>query len=120
MSVTLIGAAVGAASGALAGRLTDIGVNDDFMRDTARALPPGGLLSDSQEAQRETLARHDGLADFADGIGGGRDRAHRLEIMRDSRIGSFGTLALILSILARLIARRTQVDEVLWQAAQKP
>ncbi|VDS06924.1 hypothetical protein PARHAE_00095 [Paracoccus haematequi] len=38
----LIGAAVGAASGTLAGRLTDIGINDDFMRDTARALPPGG------------------------------------------------------------------------------
>lgn len=38
----LIGAAVGAASGALAGQLSDIGINDDFMRDTARALPPGG------------------------------------------------------------------------------
>ncbi|SFR18144.1 adenosylcobinamide-GDP ribazoletransferase [Poseidonocella sedimentorum] len=39
---------------------------------------------------------HDGLADFADGIGGGRDRAHCLEIMRDSRIGSYGVLALVL------------------------
>lgn len=39
---------------------------------------------------------HDGLADFADGIGGGRDRAHCLEIMRDSRIGSYGVLALAL------------------------
>lgn len=38
----LVGAAVGAASGALAGSLTDVGINDDFMRDTARALPPGG------------------------------------------------------------------------------
>ncbi|MTE00555.1 DUF1269 domain-containing protein [Paracoccus sp. YIM 132242] len=38
----LIGAAVGAASGALAGQLSDVGINDDFMRDTARALPPGG------------------------------------------------------------------------------
>jgi adenosylcobinamide-GDP ribazoletransferase len=37
----------------------------------------------------------DGLADFADGIGGGRDRAHCLEIMRDSRIGSYGVLALV-------------------------
>ena len=36
------GAAVGAASGALAGQLSDIGINDDFMRDTASALPPGG------------------------------------------------------------------------------
>ncbi|MGP6085454.1 adenosylcobinamide-GDP ribazoletransferase [Antarctobacter jejuensis] len=36
----------------------------------------------------------DGLADFVDGMGG-RDRAHRLEIMRDSRIGSYGVIALI-------------------------
>lgn len=38
----LIGAAVGAASGALVGKLSDVGINDDFMRDTARSLPPGG------------------------------------------------------------------------------
>lgn len=38
----------------------------------------------------------DGLADFADGIGGGRDKAHCLEIMRDSRIGSYGVLAMVL------------------------
>lgn len=40
----------------------------------------------------------DGLADFADGMGGGRDRAHRLEILRDSRIGSYGVLALIFGL----------------------
>jgi adenosylcobinamide-GDP ribazoletransferase len=40
----------------------------------------------------------DGLADMSDGIWGGQDRARRLEIMRDSRIGSYGTLALILSV----------------------
>ena len=39
----------------------------------------------------------DGLADFADGIGA-RDRTRRLAIMRDSRIGTFGVLALIFSI----------------------
>ncbi len=38
---------------------------------------------------------HDGLADFADGMGGGRDADHCLEVMRDSRIGSYGVLALI-------------------------
>src|SRR5690625_5084893 len=38
----------------------------------------------------------DGLADLADGIGGGRDAEHRLQIMRDSRIGSHGALALLL------------------------
>jgi uncharacterized membrane protein len=37
----LVGAAVGAASGALAGRFTDVGINDQFMRDAASALQPG-------------------------------------------------------------------------------
>jgi adenosylcobinamide-GDP ribazoletransferase len=36
----------------------------------------------------------DGLADTADGLGGGGDRERRLAIMKDSRIGSFGALAL--------------------------
>ncbi len=43
----------------------------------------------------------DGLADVADGFGGGKTREHRLEIMRDSRIGTYGTIALVLSYLAR-------------------
>lgn len=46
----------------------------------------------------------DGLADVADGFGGGRDVARKLDIMRDSRIGSYGTLALILALLLRVQA----------------
>lgn len=38
----LVGAAVGAASGALAGRFTDVGINDDFMRELGQSIPPGG------------------------------------------------------------------------------
>ncbi|PYF07164.1 cobalamin-5'-phosphate synthase [Rhodobacter viridis] len=40
----------------------------------------------------------DGLADVADGFWGGREVARRLEIMRDSRIGSYGVAALVLSL----------------------
>jgi adenosylcobinamide-GDP ribazoletransferase len=40
----------------------------------------------------------DGLADVADGFGGGRDRARKLEIMRDSRVGSYGVIALVLAL----------------------
>ncbi len=36
----------------------------------------------------------DGLADSADGLWGGADKARRLEIMKDSRIGTYGVLAL--------------------------
>lgn len=46
----------------------------------------------------------DGLADTADGFGGGGTSARKLEIMRDSRIGSYGALALILSVLLRVAA----------------
>lgn len=46
----------------------------------------------------------DGLADTADGFGGGRDRARKLEIMRDSRIGSYGVLALVLALGLRATA----------------
>jgi uncharacterized membrane protein len=37
----LAGAAIGAASGALGGKLTDVGINDQFMKDAASALQPG-------------------------------------------------------------------------------
>ena len=43
----------------------------------------------------------DGLADCADGFGGGRDKDGVLAIMRDSRIGVYAALALILSVLIR-------------------
>lgn len=49
----------------------------------------------------------DGLADAADGFGGGWNREQALRIMHDSRIGSYGTLALIFSIVARLILLAT-------------
>ncbi|WP_415921015.1 adenosylcobinamide-GDP ribazoletransferase [Tateyamaria sp. SN6-1] len=46
-----------------------------------------------------TGAMHeDGLADSADGLWGGLDRARRLEIMKDSRIGTYGVLALVLAM----------------------
>jgi adenosylcobinamide-GDP ribazoletransferase len=43
----------------------------------------------------------DGLSDTADGVLGGWTRERRLEIMRDSRIGAFGVIALILVLLAK-------------------
>lgn len=46
----------------------------------------------------------DGLADSTDGLGGGQEKAEKLAIMRDSRIGTFGVVALILSIAFRATA----------------
>jgi adenosylcobinamide-GDP ribazoletransferase len=46
----------------------------------------------------------DGLADTADGFGGGTTPAHKMAIMRDSRIGSYGAVTLILSVAVRVAA----------------
>lgn len=46
----------------------------------------------------------DGLADVADGFWGGYDRDRRLEIMKDSRIGAYGVIALVLSLGLRAAA----------------
>ena len=55
-----------------------------------------------------TGAMHeDGLADSADGIWGGWTSDRRLEIMKDSRIGTYGVLALILSLMLRWSALST-------------
>ncbi len=56
-----------------------------------------GLVLAAQIAATGAL-HEDGLADSADGLWGGQDRAGRLEIMKDSRIGSYGVLALGLSL----------------------
>jgi adenosylcobinamide-GDP ribazoletransferase len=46
----------------------------------------------------------DGLADTADGLGGGRTKEKRLEIMKDSRIGAYGVLALGFGMALRVAA----------------
>ncbi|MBV9688070.1 MAG: adenosylcobinamide-GDP ribazoletransferase [Alphaproteobacteria bacterium] len=46
----------------------------------------------------------DGLADTADGFFGGRDRDEKLAILRDSRHGTYGVLAILLSVLLRAAA----------------
>ena len=59
----------------------------------------------------------DGLADCADGFGGGRTRERKLEIMRDSRIGTFGAAALVLSLALRSAALAAALARGLSDAA---
>jgi adenosylcobinamide-GDP ribazoletransferase len=77
-------------------------------------LPPAPA---SALALAATLAmtgclHEDGLADTADGLGGGRpaDRARKLEIMRDSRLGTYGVCALAMSLLLRWSALAAIAD----------
>lgn len=89
----LAGLVVGLASGLAFLAATGLGLNT--IAGALIALAAGMLL---------TGALHeDGLADTADGLGG-RDRERRLEIMRDSRIGSFGVLALMVTVGLKLSA----------------
>ncbi len=60
------------------------------------ALAAGALLSGG--------LHEDGLADVADGFGGGFSPEKKLEIMRDSRIGAYGGIALVLSFGLRAAA----------------
>ena len=54
---------------------------------------------------RLTGALHeDGFADACDGLGGGWDKAQILAIMKDSRIGSYGTIGVVLMLLAKAAA----------------
>jgi adenosylcobinamide-GDP ribazoletransferase len=90
----IVGVAIGAIGAAVYILSAEIGMPPAFAAIcaiAAMALATGALHEDA-------------LADMADGFGGGRSRAQKLEIMRDSRVGSFGVLALVLSVAARAAA----------------
>lgn len=62
-----------------------------------------------------TRALHlDGLADFFDGIGGGYTRERRLQIMKDSRTGTFGATALACAVVIRTAATHTLIECQAW------
>ncbi|MDB5514995.1 MAG: cobalamin-5-phosphate synthase [Tardiphaga sp.] len=65
-------------------------------------LPP--LLAVAAGTVLTGALHEDGLADTADGFGGGRSRDTRLVIMKDSRIGTYGALALGFSVALRVVA----------------
>jgi len=58
----------------------------------------------------------DGLSDTADGLWGGWNKSRRLEIMKDSRIGAYGVIALILAYLLRWQALTIIFDTSIWAA----
>jgi adenosylcobinamide-GDP ribazoletransferase len=90
----IVGVAIGAIGAAVYWLGAEIGLPPAFAAIcviAATVLATGALHEDA-------------LADMADGFGGGRSRAQKLEIMRDSRVGTFGVLALVLSVVARVAA----------------
>lgn len=70
----------------------------------AIALPPlvAAALAVGLGVGLTGALHEDGLADTFDALGGGHTREHALEIMRDPRLGSFGTIALVTFMLIRV------------------
>ncbi|KRE18263.1 hypothetical protein ASE63_00515 [Bosea sp. Root381] len=94
-ALVLLGAALAGVSAALAAGLAV----------TVFALTTGAL-------------HEDGLADSADGLFGGHTPERRLEIMKDSRVGSYGAIALVLSLLLRVAALASILEAAgAWAAA---
>jgi adenosylcobinamide-GDP ribazoletransferase len=89
--------AVGAVLGLLAGAV--------FALVAAIATPMVGAVAAVGVLAALTGGLHlDGVADAADGLFGRGNRMERLEVMRDSRIGSFGAIALILVLVGDVAA----------------
>jgi adenosylcobinamide-GDP ribazoletransferase len=90
----VVGALVGGATGLLCLVLRLVNVPD--LAAAALALGASAML---------TGALHeDGLADVGDGFGGGRDVVSKLQIMRDSRLGTYGAITLLVSFVAKAAA----------------
>jgi adenosylcobinamide-GDP ribazoletransferase len=86
---------------------------------TLLGLPPllrAGLATAALVAATGAL-HEDGLADVADGFGGGATRARKLEIMRDSRVGAYGAIAIALALILRVGALTAALDGGFWRAS---
>src|SRR5665213_558982 len=90
----LVGAMVGLATGLVDRGLLAIGIPE--LAAAALALGIGAALTGP--------LHEDGLADVGDGFGGGREREKKLAIMRDSRLGTYGALVLLVSFVTKCSA----------------
>jgi adenosylcobinamide-GDP ribazoletransferase len=96
-SFPIVGAVVGLLGGGVALLAQRLGL----------PVPAAALLGLAATLLATGALHEDGLADTADGLGGGRTCERKLEIMRDSRIGSYGALALFMSLGLRAAAFST-------------
>ena len=90
----LVGFAIGGTGAIVLGLLAWAGVP----AAVAATLAIGAMIA-------LTGALHeDGLADIADGFGGGTDKDSKIRIMRDSRIGTYGVVAVAIVLIAKITA----------------
>ena len=88
----LVGGLIGLCAGAVYAIASGLG-----LPDIVAAVLAAGALALATGALHE-----DGLADMADGFGGGKSRTDKLAIMRDSRLGVYGVIALVVVLAAKV------------------
>ena len=103
----MVGAAVGLVGGVVL--VVAVALGEPILVAAALAVGATTLLTGG--------LHEDGLADTADGFGGGATAERKLEIMDDSRIGTFGAAALVFSILLRVAALSGIAAFGPWRAA---
>lgn len=89
----LVGVGIGAVVGGV------FVLADEFLN-----LPVASLLAVGVGLLITGAFHHDGLADIADAFGGGWTVERRLEILKDSRLGTYGTAALCIAIVGEVLA----------------
>lgn len=72
----------------------------------------GAAVALAAEARLTGAFHEDALADFCDAFGGGWTREETLQILKDSRIGSYGALGLILGVTLRWVATAAVIEQV--------
>ena len=87
----LVGALIGAVGGAVF-----------FVAHELLSLGSAVLVSVAATMALTGAFHEDGLADTFDGVGGGMIKSKALEIMRDSRLGTYGTLAVVVALLLKI------------------
>ena len=104
-----VGVVIGGAAAALFGLLVLL------LPDTPFTALVAAALSTVATVWLTGGFHEDGLADVADGLGGSYDRDRALEIMKDSRVGAFGAMALVLALLCK-VALLALLGSVEWLA----
>jgi len=102
----LVGGLVGAAGAATL-----------LLAATTWSLPVAVVASMALTAWLTGGFHEDGLADTCDGLGGAVSRSRALEIMKDSRVGSYGVLGLVFTLAAKAAATLALCGHDLRQAA---
>ncbi len=106
----LVGALVGAIGGAVL-----------WLAALAWPMPVAVVLALAATLLATGCFHEDGLADCADGLGGGSTGERAMEIMRDSRVGTYGVVALVVCLtlkLALLVALAPGAAALLLMAGQ--